>query len=162
MRTAALYAYALGFLLTSCDGGASSAPSAPRRAAVARPLEIVSVSAGDEDVRALVTRERAARPGRPLLVYVGAPWCEPCRRFHEAAAGGKLDAAFPGLVLLELDADRDGERLKRAGYSSRLIPLFAVPGPDGGASGRQIEGSIKGDGAVAEISPRLAALLGER
>jgi len=37
--------------------------------------------------------------------------------------------------------------------------MFAKPGPDGRGTGRQIEGSVKGDGAVNEIVPRLRSLL---
>lgn len=123
-------------------------------------VELIAVPAAgelDEVVRAEIARARADQ--RELIVYVGAPWCEPCTRFHDAAARGELDRDFPKLRLLEVDHDRDEERLQRAGYRSRLIPLFAVPGPDGRASGRQIEGSVKGDGAVANIAPRLRALL---
>jgi thiol-disulfide isomerase/thioredoxin len=101
----------------------------------------------------------ADRAHKKLLVYVGAAWCEPCRRFHEAAAAGQLDATFGDLRMLVFDADRDKDALQRAGYISNLIPLFALPRPDGTASGKQIEGSIKGDGAVAQITPRLQALL---
>jgi thiol-disulfide isomerase/thioredoxin len=103
--------------------------------------------------------ERAHRDGRELLVYVGASWCEPCRRFHQAAAEHQLDGALPNLRLLEFDEDRDEPRLNAAGYGSRYIPLFARPDGDGRGSGRQIEGSVKGDGAVGEIVPRLRALL---
>jgi hypothetical protein len=125
-------------------------------------VEIVAASPGD-DVPALVRDElaRAQKDRRDLLVYVGAPWCEPCQRFHHAALSGQLDDAFPSLRLLEFDNDRDMNRLAAAGYTSRLIPLFARPNPDGRGSGQQIEGSIKGNGAVAEIAPRLRALLGK-
>jgi thiol-disulfide isomerase/thioredoxin len=108
-------------------------------------------------VQAEVTRARER--GRQLVVYVGAHWCEPCMRFHHAAEEKKLDARFPRLTLLEFDLDRDRDRLEEAGYKSRMIPLFTLPNPDGSASGEHIEGSVKGDGAVDEISPRLAALL---
>jgi hypothetical protein len=125
------------------------------------PRKLEWVAAPEGEVAPLVKQElwRAQKERRQLLVYVGAPWCEPCRRFHEAASGGQLDAQFPALRLLEFDHDRDDERLRAAGYASRLIPLFAAPAADGRASGRQIEGSIKGQGAVAQITPRLAALL---
>jgi len=103
--------------------------------------------------------ERARADGHRVLVYVGAKWCEPCQRFHEAAAAGKVNDAFPGLRLIEFDLDRDRDRLSRAGYVSRMIPLFALPRYDGMASGEQIEGSIKGPGAVDQIKPRLQALL---
>ena len=128
-----------------------------------RKLELEPAPAGD-DAAALIRDAslRAEKAQRRLLVYVGAKWCEPCQRFHQAAARGQLGGRFGELRMLEFDMDRDAARLARAGYTPRLIPLFALPAPDGRASGRQIEGSIKGDGVVAEISPRLIALLGEK
>jgi thiol-disulfide isomerase/thioredoxin len=125
-----------------------------------RGVEMVAADAAGE-VPAIVKRElsRAARDRKQLLVYVGAKWCEPCRRFHQAAAEHKLDRDFPQLRLLEFDDDRDAARLAMAGYSGQYIPLFARPGADGRGSGRQIEGSVKGDGAVDQIVPRLRGLL---
>lgn len=129
-------------------------PPAPKK------LEIIE-AAPTKDVAADVAREYAAaeRSHLRLLVYVGASWCEPCRHFHDAAVAGELDGVFGGIRLLAFDLDRDGDALQRAGYQSTLIPLFALPRPDGTATGKQIEGSIKGDGAVAQITPRLQALL---
>lgn len=141
-------------LLAAC---AVQAPAKPAPKAV----EILDAPpAGDVAVEVKQELDRAHHDGRQLLVYVGATWCEPCQRFHSAARAGKLNAYFPQLRLLDFDSDRDGERLATAGYVSRLIPLFAVPNADGRASGRQMEGSVKGDGAVSEIVPRLSALLG--
>lgn len=124
-------------------------------------VEIVAAPGGAEPAEAVVRREaeRARAAGRTLLVYLGAPWCEPCVRFHDAAKAGSLDAALPGLTLLEFDHDRDSDRLQAAGYAWRYVPLFARPEADGRASGRAIEGSIKGEGAVAQIVPRLRGLL---
>jgi thiol-disulfide isomerase/thioredoxin len=134
----------------------SSVASAGRRG-----VELVAAPPGGEPVEALVRREaeRARANGRTLLVYLGAPWCEPCQRFHDAARAGTLDAELPGVTLLEFDHERDGDRLRAAGYAWHYVPLFARPGPDGRASGRAIEGSIKGEGAVAQIVPRLRGLL---
>ena len=106
----------------------------------------------------MVERLAAAR-GRDVVVYVGATWCEPCGYFHRAVVDGQLDAGFPRLTLLEFDADVDEARLRAAGYTSQMIPLFVRPGADGRATDRTMEGSIKGDGAVAELTPRLRALL---
>ncbi len=103
--------------------------------------------------------EGAVAERRTLVVYVGAVWCEPCQRFHRALEQGDLDAMFPNVTFLEFDLDRDRERLASAGYASKLIPLFALPTAAGVASGKQIEGGIKGDGAVGFIAPRLRALL---
>ncbi|MFT3774194.1 MAG: thioredoxin [Minicystis sp.] len=126
----------------------------------ALPVETVAAPA-DGDVQEIVRQElsKAKGEGRRLLVYVGAKWCEPCQRFHDAAKAGQLDGRFPGLRLLEFDLDRDRDRLEKAGYASRMIPLFALPRADGTGSGEQIEGSIKGAGAVDQITPRLRALL---
>jgi thiol:disulfide interchange protein len=134
----------------------------PAAKAAPAPVEIVKTTGQDvaETVRREVVRARADK--REVIVYVGAAWCEPCQYFHNAAAAGELDAAFPGLRLVEFDLDRDREALARAGYASQMIPLFALPREDGSGSGEQIEGSIKGPGAVPQITPRLTALLSKR
>jgi len=108
-------------------------------------------------VKAELAHARAAH--KTLAVYVGAEWCEPCVRFHHAAATGELDAKFPDLRLLVFDLDRDQLRLDHAGYSSDMIPLFALPNDDGTSSHRQIEGSVKGDAAIDNIAGRLRPLL---
>lgn len=101
---------------------------------------------------------RARADHKQVLVYEGAPWCGPCIQFHAAAAVGQLDDEFPDLRVLAFDADRDGETLASAGYISDLVPLFVVPGDDGRATARRMEGSVPG-GAIADLVPRLHALL---
>lgn len=104
--------------------------------------------------------DRQARAqGQAALVYVGAPWCEPCRYFHEAALRGELDAALGQVRILAYDADRDRRRLEAAGYASRMIPLLVRPLADGRAGPRRMQGSIKGPGAVQEMLPRVQRLL---
>jgi thiol-disulfide isomerase/thioredoxin len=119
-------------------------------------------AAASADIAPLVAHNLAtARDHRArLLVYVGAKWCEPCRRFHDALSAGELDASLRGVRFLEFDYDVSRDALARAGYQSQLIPLFALPKPDGSASGQFIEGSIKGPSAVQQnLLPRLHALL---
>jgi hypothetical protein len=104
--------------------------------------------------------EEADASGMRVLVYVGATWCEPCQRFHKALESGQLDEVLAGTKFVEFDSDRDGSELRAAGYGSQYIPLFSVPDHSGHASGRAIEGSVKGDDAVREdLVPRLLALL---
>ncbi len=104
--------------------------------------------------------EEADASGMRVLVYVGATWCEPCQRFHKALESGQLDEALAGTKFIEFDADKDRSELRAAGYASKFIPLFSVPDQSGHASGRAIEGSVKGDSAVREnLVPRLLALL---
>lgn len=108
---------------------------------------------------AAAVREEAARAGGTLVVTVGADWCEPCRAFHDAVKAGQLDARLMGVRFLEFDIDRDRARLEAAGYKSRFIPLFALPDAEGRASGKQIEGGIKGPRAVEHIMARLGPLV---
>lgn len=154
----------LGIVLAcGCKSGSREElePNAP--AAVAAPAHVVRWIQAPEsgDVAQLVQAEeaKASAHARQLLVYVGAVWCEPCQKFHHAAERGDLDSSFPELTLLEFDIDRDRERLAVAGYVSRYIPLFALPKEDGTASGKQIEGGIKGDGAVAYVAAKVKGLL---
>jgi thiol-disulfide isomerase/thioredoxin len=97
---------------------------------------------------------------RTLVVYAGASWCEPCRRFHEAADRGDLNAQFGDVDFLAFDVDIDNERLAYGNYDTATIPMIALPGEDGKASSKIMSGSVKGDGAVQEMTPRLKALLG--
>jgi thiol-disulfide isomerase/thioredoxin len=153
---------------TGAGGAAAgSNPAAQPRGVTPRKLgqeekRLAFRKASPGDVPTLVKNElaSASQNGRSVVVYVGATWCEPCQRFHEAAERGELDAELPPMTFLEFDADVDTGRLRQAGYSSSYIPLFAVPGSDGRASGRAIEGGIKGAGAAREIAPRLKKLLG--
>ncbi|HTA93713.1 MAG TPA: thioredoxin family protein [Polyangiaceae bacterium] len=95
-----------------------------------------------------------------VLVYVGASWCEPCQRFHQAVERGELNGALNGLRFLEFDQDRDVNALRVAGYVYQYIPVLALPDPDGKNHGRMIAGSIKGPNAVRDdLVPRLQALL---
>jgi len=98
-----------------------------------------------------------------VLVYVGASWCEPCQRFHQAVERGELNGTLNGLRFLEFDQDQDAAALKTAGYLYQYIPVLALPDPDGRNHGKMISGSIKGSRAVQEdLVPRLQALLSGR
>lgn len=134
----------------------AEAAAAPAEKAAARPRLIAAPTEGD--VAALVRDERGREEGL-LLVYVGATWCAPCQAFHDALVAGELDGPLAGVRFLEFDADRDAGRLQGADYVSRYIPLFSVPGPDGRASDRFVEGGIKGPGAVPHIMRRLEPLI---
>ncbi len=105
----------------------------------------------------------ARAAGERVLVYVGASWCEPCERFHDAVEAGELDAMLAGTRFVEFDADRHTEALGAAGYAFRMIPVIAQPNAEGAASGRQLTGSIKGPAAVHDdLVPRVEALLAGR
>ena len=168
MRARSVRLLVIGLALVGCRSESSATPVPSESAsasAVAPPvgptLEFIVAAEGDVAARVKDELTRARTQGRKLVVYVGATWCEPCRRFHDAASKGAFDARLPRVRFLEFDLDRDKERLAEAGYVSEYIPLFALPSDDGRASGKQIAGSVKGAGAPDEIAPRLDALLSQ-
>lgn len=145
---------------TPSDSPATS-PAPPVIAAEQRssaPPRLVPAPRGGR-VAEVVEAERGSGGGGLLVVYVGASWCEPCVAFHDALLAGQLDADLAGVRFLEFDLDRDRARLAADGYSGRYVPLFALPGPDGRASGAQIEGGTKGPGAARQLALRLRPLL---
>lgn len=150
-------------LLVGCGAepaAPAAAPPAPAAAPAPTPTppRLVPAPAGGR-VAEVVEAERAGVGAERLVVYVGAAWCEPCVAFHDALLAGQLDADLPGVRFLEFDLDRDRARLEADGYSSRYVPLFALPGPDGRASGAQIEGGTRGPGAARQLVTRLRPLL---
>jgi thiol-disulfide isomerase/thioredoxin len=151
-----------GAAAPSAESAASSASALPNAASANAKDTIRFVDPpATGDVATIVATEIAkAKPlGRRVLVYVGATWCEPCQRFHQAAERGELDGKITPVTFVTFDLDRDRERLVTAGYSSKYIPLFALPDAEGTATSHTMEGSVKGAGAVAQIIPRLQALL---
>ncbi len=175
MSRALLAAVALlGLALVDCHPRAPApdpqpAPAVPKTGAPAgqrteRPTKKPRLVTADSTARPVIDTVRkqvelSTSRGRQVLVYVGATWCEPCQRFHDAVLSGKLDEAFPKVDFVEFDHDRDADGLEAGGYRSRMIPLFAVPSRSGRASGRQHAGAIKGDGAVDYVVPKLRMLL---
>jgi thiol-disulfide isomerase/thioredoxin len=141
--------------LVACQGGS---PPPPARGT----LELVDAPP-TADVAAYLAPlvARAQTDHKKLVVYVGATWCEPCQHFHDAAAAHQLDDQFGDLRIVGFDSDRDDAALVAAGYKSDMLPLFALPNADGRASGKQFAGSIKGNGAVAQIVPNLKTLVGD-
>lgn len=139
--------------LSACEAPATSTKPRPT-------IQKPQLLHGEEPIAPFISGLEAAHPGQ-VLVYVGASWCEPCRYFHQALVDGKLDELLKGKHVVEYDLDQSKTELTSAGYSARMIPLFALPNPDGTASPRMISGSIKGAAAVSDnLVPRLRALLG--
>ena len=164
LATAGLFTVVSGLLGAPLAGCTSE--TAPKRdvpsSTAPRPDLVKLVGDGDPRAFVVAARSEAAASGRTLVVYVGAPWCEPCTRFHDALVAGRLDGDLPGIRFLEIDHDAQAEALSTLDCSSRLIPLFSVPDDDGRCSDRRIQGGIKGEGAVADLAPRIRALVPTR
>jgi hypothetical protein len=116
----------------------------------------VIVAPQDSDAISVVRTERlrAKAEGRVLVVYAGAGWCEPCKRFKHAVETGTLDEKLPQTTLLVFDADRDTDRLGAAGYKFSFIPYVALPGADGHPSDTA-EARAKGSESWRELVAKL-------
>ena len=125
--------------------------------------EIVTIAADNTpaDARIKAAMAQAKAEGFQPVVFVSASWCEPCVRFKKAVKAGKLKDKIRGARFLEFDNDKEKRALEAAGYRSRLLPLFAIPGDDGRASFRKIQGGVKGEKAVSDLTTRLSAFLSQ-
>lgn len=145
-------------VLAACSSSAPSEPPVEVRAG--GKVEIVEAPVNG-DLASYVAGEvkRGEAEHVPVLVYVGAEWCKPCKELHAAATAGKLDATLGPLRLIEFDLDRDGTYLEGAGYRSELVPLIAKPAADGKASGKQIAGVKTGQSYVDQLTRGIQGLL---
>lgn len=152
-------------VLSACsnDSPAPTKETSSVTAPAAEPLKVEWIQLPSGVGPADFVRAESARADhdkKKLVIYVGATWCEPCQRFHHAAEAGELDRVFGDVRFIDLDADKNASEVAALGCESKMIPLFALPGPDGRCTDRRVEGGIKGDGAVGYISPKLRAVLG--
>ena len=140
---------------TSATTTASQVPPQPAPGPQETALRVV-VASPDTDALSLVRTERlkAKAEGRVLVVYAGATWCEPCKRFKEEVHAGHLDDKLPKMTLLAFDADRDTDRLAAAGYRFSFIPFVALPGADGHPTDTQ-EARGKGSNSWRELIAKL-------
>lgn len=132
----------------------TEAPAAGAKLTLTRPPDDVELGSWLRSERL-----RAKSEGRVLVVYAGAHWCGPCRKFHEALEAGQLDRDLAGVALVTLDADKDRDRMSTAGYTYRFIPYVALVGPTGEPKkNHQIEG---GGNANAELVREIRGYVAE-
>lgn len=146
------------------DEARASSTSSSMVGAKLDPPRLVPVPAGLKDGRAWVLAELAANANRPVILYVGATWCEPCKAFHDALAAGALDDELAGAIFLEFDLDQHGALLgpEDLACESKLVPLFARPNADGTCGAQRAEGGLKGAQALASVVPRVKKLIAAR
>jgi thiol-disulfide isomerase/thioredoxin len=101
---------------------------------------------------------KAKEAKRTLIVYVGADWCPPCKRFHRAVISGELDDKLKDFSFLALDSTKDEARILAAGYGSKFIPFFVLPGVDGRKKRGFEVSTLKLDQAMTEILAGLEKL----
>lgn len=150
----------IALLAAACSADATyEVGELERAAATVKPHMVEATADGDVAAAVKAAAASARNDGVDLVVYIGATWCEPCKRFKRALAAGRLDTMFAAVRFLEFDHDRDEQRLDDAGYDGRLIPRFVIPDASGRGGRLRTEGSVKGPAGVAHIIPRLRAIL---
>lgn len=137
------------------------AAGGPRKVATSPSTksQIVSGLAAGPAAQVIADEVALANGAGKCIVYVGAPWCQPCQRFKRALLAGELDAELINVRFLEFDADLDKQRLADAGYKFQLVPFFGRPGFDGRATSRTTSGVPAKDSPMAPLAKRVAALL---
>jgi thiol:disulfide interchange protein len=106
---------------------------------------------GDVPTLVRAARVKAKENGKILVVYVGADWCPPCKRFHQAVMAGEMDKKLADYTFLTLDATKDEARILAGGYGSKFIPFFVLPGADGRKKKAFEVSTLKLDQAMGEI-----------
>lgn len=146
-------AVALSLVLAACQPGGGAKSGAGKRA------ELVSAGPGAIAPLLQLAADQARTDARRLVVYVGASWCEPCRYFLDAVAADALPDRFSDLRFIKFDFDVDERRLQEAGLGGQMLPRFVLIGPQGQATDRSFEGSIKGPQAIDDLIAKLDTLL---
>lgn len=137
----------------------ASAPAPPASAPppAGAKLRVIEAPVDEGALSTIRTaRLQSKATGRVLVVFVSATWCDPCKQLKAEIQAGRLDARLSKIDLFAFDADRDGDRLRAAGYSFAYVPFVALPGADGGPADSQ-QATGHGGGAWRELLGKLDA-----
>jgi hypothetical protein len=134
---------------------APAASATPDATAAGGHVKVVEATQDSDALTLIRTRRLEAKAeSRVLVVYVGATWCEPCKRFKAEVQSGRLDDRLGKVTLLAFDADKDGDRLGASGYTYKFVPFVALPASDGRPADTQ-EATGKGGQAWRELLGKL-------
>lgn len=117
----------LALLVTSC------AEPAPKTSTAYGPVKTIDFYSSDgkrSSLDGLIQKELEAN--RKPVLYFGAEWCGPCRRFRACLSDPLMREALDGttFIMIDMDADSEEERIS-AGYNVHAIPAFIRINKDG-------------------------------
>ncbi|MBK6918361.1 MAG: hypothetical protein IPH07_13275 [Deltaproteobacteria bacterium] len=155
------------------DGGSASVATtaAPDRQANPQPnpttapdddavrLVDVDTQAGPLAEQLAAASARAQREGRPIAVELWAGWCAPCKKLDRLIAGGALDEALRGSVLVRVDVDAFDGELDGLGFDAPQIPSLYRVDARGRPQGKPLSGGDWGRRAPEEIATAVHSLL---
>jgi thiol:disulfide interchange protein len=84
-------------------------------------------------------RAASQRECRPLLVEIGAPWCDACRAMDVGPlASARFKTLSERMILLRADAQGGEGRSLQKRYLAPFMPTYLFLGPDGRELGRMV------------------------
>lgn len=105
------------------DGTAKDEPAAPTTVQTIGDVALIQISSDEtRSLERLLTAYR--REKQPLVLYVRAPRCGPCKRFESTLPTPPMQAALGKTVLLALDAATFETDLESLRIDTRDVPTF--------------------------------------
>lgn len=99
--------------------------------------------------------EQAKLEGRKPYVEGTADWCAPCRSLRNSLSHPKMQDAFEGTYIIQMDVDAWSKKLKGSDFDFSSIPVFYEVDDEGKPTGRSIDGGAWGDNIPANMAPPL-------
>ncbi len=103
--------------------------------------------------------QKALKDNQKPVLYFGAEWCGPCRRFRASLSDPLMRETLNGatLILIDMDADSEGHLIS-AGYGIHEIPSFVRVDKDGSVI-KKITSAAWDEDVPQEIAPVIKQFL---
>jgi thiol:disulfide interchange protein len=126
-------------------------------AGAAEPVNVVVLDPAQGRLQPLLEREvaLAAERGKVPFLQVTAEWCAPCRALRASLGDPRMQDAFAGTYIIQVDYDSWKNELAGAGIDSPAIPVFFAMDGAAKPSGAKIDGGAWGEDIPANMAPPL-------
>ncbi|MES1192250.1 MAG: thioredoxin domain-containing protein [Steroidobacter sp.] len=120
------------------------------------PFTVVKLSSSG-DLRMLLQQheQQAEKQHEKLFVELDADWCIHCRKLNATLGDAKMQRAFRGAYIVQVDEDKWKNQLGSIGINPVGIPAFYQIDRDGMATTYTINGGAWGEDTVANMAPPL-------
>jgi thiol-disulfide isomerase/thioredoxin len=165
MHLARASAVLLALALAACKSAdtPSGSPSPEDKLGSAAQAEggsgfvVTQLDPGAGDIRAALEAEaaKAKRQGLKPYAELWATWCKPCMALKGSLKDPRMQAAFKGTYIVQLEVDAWGAKLDGAGLASSVIPVLYALDDKGKPTGRKIDGGAWDDNIPENMAPPL-------
>lgn len=158
MRASAASAVCLALLVSGGCGWMSAGPAAPPRP---RGVSSVTYAAAKGELTGLLAGERSAarKDGRCAVAQVYADWCGPCRALRASMDDPRMQDAFAGVHLVQLELDAWDPQLRAQKPEINLPSLYEIR--EDGTLGQHIDGGAWGSDVPENMAPPLGAFVNQ-